>query len=151
VAPQGASAIARSLKESGAGMVLISRLILLNSTTPASAGFAAEAFPSSTEEGSLPGYFSERFCTDGPDPPLLAWCEMKILFFIGLVVLILGIVSLVVPIPRSERDGVTVGGVSFGVETRHEEKLSPALSAVMILGGIGAMAAGRGRSSRANQ
>jgi hypothetical protein len=72
---------------------------------------------------------------------------MKALFFIGLVVLILGIVSLVVPIPRSEKDGVTVGGVSLGVETRHEEKVSPALSAVMILGGLGAMAVGKGRRS----
>ena len=72
---------------------------------------------------------------------------MKALFFIGLVVLILGIVSLVVPIPRSERGGIEVGGVSLGVETRHEEKVHPALSAVMILGGLGAMAASKGRSS----
>jgi len=33
------------------------------------------------------------------------------------------------------------------VETRHEEKVHPALSAVMILGGFGAMAAGRRRNS----
>ena len=72
---------------------------------------------------------------------------MKALFWIGLVVLILGIVSLVVPIPHSEREGVTVGGVSLGVETRHEEKVHPALSAVMIVGGLGAMAAGKARSS----
>jgi hypothetical protein len=72
---------------------------------------------------------------------------MKALFFIGLVVLILGIVSLVVPIPRSERGGIAVGGVSLGVETRHEEKVHPALSAVMILGGLGAMAASKGRNS----
>ena len=72
---------------------------------------------------------------------------MKALFFIGLVVLILGIVSLVVPIPRSERGGIEVGGVSLGVETRREEKVHPALSAVMILGGLGAMAASKGRSS----
>ena len=72
---------------------------------------------------------------------------MKALFFIGLVVLILGIVSLVVPIPRSERGGISVGGVSLGVETRHEEKVHPALSAVMILGGFGAMAAGKSRRS----
>jgi hypothetical protein len=64
-----------------------------------------------------------------------------------LVVLILGIVSLVVPIPHSEREGLTVGGVSLGVETRHDEKLSPALSAVMILGGLGAMVAGKWKRS----
>jgi hypothetical protein len=72
---------------------------------------------------------------------------MKAFFWIGLVVLILGIVSLVVPIPHSEREGVNVGGVSLGVETRHEEKVHPVLSAVMILGGLGAIAAGKARSS----
>ena len=72
---------------------------------------------------------------------------MKVLFFIGLAVLILGVMSLVVPIPHRERTGVSVGGVSLGVETRHEEKIHPALSAVMILGGFGAMAAGKRRSS----
>jgi hypothetical protein len=74
---------------------------------------------------------------------------MKALFWIGLIMLILGLVSLVVPIPRNEREGVTVGGVSIGVETRHEEKVPPALSAVMILGGLGAMIAGKRRNSRA--
>jgi len=72
---------------------------------------------------------------------------MKALFFIGLIVLILGIASLVVSIPQSEREGLKVGGVSLGVETRHQEKVHPALSAVMILGGLGAMAAGKRRSS----
>jgi hypothetical protein len=72
---------------------------------------------------------------------------MKALFFLGLVVLILGIVSLVVPVPSTERDGLSVGGISLGVETRHEEKVHAALSSVMIPGGIGAMAAGKGSSS----
>ena len=72
---------------------------------------------------------------------------MKALFWIGLVVLILGLASLVVPIPNREREGISVGGVSLGVETRHEEKVHPALSAVMILGGLGAMAAGKRRNS----
>jgi hypothetical protein len=72
---------------------------------------------------------------------------MKALFFIGLVVLILGVVSMLVPIPHNERDGISVGGVSLGVETRHEEKVHPALSAVMIMGGLGAMAAGKRKSS----
>lgn len=67
---------------------------------------------------------------------------MKLLFWIGLIVLILGVVSLVVPIPSSQRDGVTVGGMSIDVETRREEKVAPVISAVMILGGIGAIAAG---------
>jgi hypothetical protein len=68
---------------------------------------------------------------------------MKVLFWIGVVVLILGVASLVVPIPHSERQGVTVAGISLGVETRTEEKVSPVLSAVMIVGGLVAMIAGK--------
>jgi hypothetical protein len=68
---------------------------------------------------------------------------MKVLFWIGLLVLILGIVSLVVPIPHNEREGVAIGGVSLGVETQHQEKVSPIASAAMILAGLGAMAAGK--------
>jgi hypothetical protein len=70
---------------------------------------------------------------------------MKPLIWIGLVLLFLGIVSLIVPIPRSEKEGFKVGGVSVGVETSHEEKVSPLISAVMILGGVGLMFAGKGR------
>ena len=72
---------------------------------------------------------------------------MKPLFWIGLVVLILGFGSLVVPIPRNERHGIEAGGVSIGVKTRTEEKVSPILSAVMILGGAGLMIAGKGKPS----
>lgn len=68
---------------------------------------------------------------------------VKALFWIGLTVMILGMLLLVVPVPRSQRDGFTVGGVSVGVETRHQEKVSPALSALMILGGLGTMVASR--------
>ena len=71
---------------------------------------------------------------------------MKALFWIGMVVLILGIVSLVVPIPRNERKGFKAGGLSVGVETRHEEKVSPYVSAVMILGGVGMLVAGKMKS-----
>lgn len=71
---------------------------------------------------------------------------MKVLFWVGMVVLILGIVSLVVPIPRNEREGIKAGGISIGVETRHEEKVPPIVSAVMILGGAGMMIVGKRRS-----
>lgn len=71
---------------------------------------------------------------------------MKALFWIGTVVLILGLVSLVVPIPRSEREGFKAGGLSVGIETQHEEKVSPIVSAVMILGGAGLMIAGKRKS-----
>ena len=68
---------------------------------------------------------------------------MKVLFGIGLVVLLLGALSLFVPIPRSEHSGFKAGGVSFGIDTHHDEKLSPVVSGLIILAGAGLMVAGR--------
>jgi hypothetical protein len=68
---------------------------------------------------------------------------MKPLFAVGLLVLVLGIASLFVPIPQKDRAGVEVGGVSLGIETSHKEKVSPIVSAVMILAGAGLMVAGQ--------
>ena len=68
---------------------------------------------------------------------------MRILFLIGLAVLLLGLASLVVPIPRTEKEGVKAGGISLEVQTKHSETVSPIVSAVMILVGAGMMIAGK--------
>jgi hypothetical protein len=70
---------------------------------------------------------------------------MKPLFWIGLVLVVLGVASLLVPIPSNERSGIKVGGLSVGVETTHREKVSPIVSAVLILGGAGLAIAGRAK------
>jgi hypothetical protein len=72
---------------------------------------------------------------------------MKVLFGIGLVVLILGFVSLFVPIPDRERSGLRVGDVSLGITTQHDEKVSPVVSGAMILGGVGMLIAARSRKT----
>jgi hypothetical protein len=72
---------------------------------------------------------------------------MKMLFWVGLVVLILGIASFLVPMPHSENHGIKAGDMSIGVQTTHNEKVSPIISAVLVLGGAGMMiAGGRGRA-----
>ena len=70
---------------------------------------------------------------------------MKALFWAGLVVLILGIASFLVPIPHHEREGLSAGGMTVNVETRSERKVSPIVSAVMILAGAGMMIAAKRR------
>jgi hypothetical protein len=65
------------------------------------------------------------------------------LLWIGLVVLVLGIASLFVPIPRNEREGLKAGGISIGVETQRSERVSPIVGGVMILAGAGMMIAGK--------
>lgn len=71
---------------------------------------------------------------------------MKALFWIGLAALVLGLVLLVVPIPRTERGGIRVGDMSVGVETQHQDKVPAIVCAVIILGGAGMMIVGKVRS-----
>ena len=70
---------------------------------------------------------------------------MRLLLIIGALLLVLGIASLFVPIPRQERHGIEAGPVSIGVETTTREKVHPAISAVLIAGGAALLFAGRGR------
>ena len=73
---------------------------------------------------------------------------MKILLFAGLLLIALGIASLIVPIPRTETEGIKVGDAKLGVEARHSEHVSPTISIVLIAGGIALSIAGaRTRSS----
>ena len=62
---------------------------------------------------------------------------MKVLFVVGLLVLVLGIVSLFVAFPHHEKQGINSGPLNMKVETQHDEKLPVALTAVLIIGGAG--------------
>jgi hypothetical protein len=68
---------------------------------------------------------------------------MKAAFWIGVVLLILGLASFVVPIPQTERNSVSAGGITLGVKTQHQQTVSPVISAVLLLGGAGLIIAGR--------
>ena len=68
---------------------------------------------------------------------------MKALFGIGILFAVLGILSLFVPIPHTEHEGFSAGGLKIGVETQHNETVSPLISAALILGGVGLMIAGK--------
>lgn len=61
---------------------------------------------------------------------------MKLLLTAGVLLIVLGIASLVVPIPHTERQGIKAGGIDIGVQTSHSERVSPIISAVLIAGGI---------------
>lgn len=67
---------------------------------------------------------------------------MRALFSIGIVVLLLGIASLFIPIPHRERHGFDAGGISVGVTTTQRERVHPAISAVLIAGGVVMMIVG---------
>jgi hypothetical protein len=73
---------------------------------------------------------------------------MKMLLYAGLLLIVLGVTSLVVPVPHSENEGIKIGGTNIGVQTSHSEKVSPVVSVVLIAGGIAlAIAGARTRAS----
>jgi hypothetical protein len=61
---------------------------------------------------------------------------MKLLLFAGLLMIVLGIASLVVPIPHTETHGVKLGDTNIGVQTSTSERVAPLVSGVLIVGGI---------------
>jgi hypothetical protein len=68
---------------------------------------------------------------------------MKPLLLVGVVLLVLGVLSFVVPFPHSEHHGVSVGDAHVGITTHDDEKLPPAVSIVLVVVGAGLMIAGR--------
>ena len=72
---------------------------------------------------------------------------MKALFSLGFVAVVAGVLLLFVPIPHTEKHGVKAGDISLGLETRTQEKISPAVSGVIVLAGVGLMIAARVRSA----
>jgi uncharacterized membrane protein len=67
---------------------------------------------------------------------------MKALPLVGVLLLVLGVLSFVVPIPHSENHGVKIGDAKFSVETENSEKLPPAAGIVLLAGGVVALVVG---------
>ena len=67
---------------------------------------------------------------------------MKLLVAVGMVVLVLGIASFFIPIPRTEREGVKIGNVDIGADVRHNEHVSPIVGTILVVAGAGVMIAG---------
>jgi hypothetical protein len=71
---------------------------------------------------------------------------MKNVVLIGVVLLILGFMSFVVPVPHSENHGVKVGDTKIGIQTETSEKLPPAVGVVLLVGGVLALVVGARKS-----
>ncbi len=70
---------------------------------------------------------------------------MKVVLVVGLIILVLGIVSFFVGVPRTETNGIKIGGASVGVQTRHTERIPTAGSIALVVGGIVLLAVGAAR------
>jgi len=62
--------------------------------------------------------------------------SMKGLTIVGALLLILGVLSFIVPVPHQEKHGVKIGDAKFSVQTESSERLPPAVSVVLIAGGV---------------
>ena len=67
---------------------------------------------------------------------------MKALPLVGILLLVLGILSFIVPVPHNENRGVKFGDAKISVETQSSEKLPPAVGIILIAGGVAALIAG---------
>ncbi len=67
---------------------------------------------------------------------------MKPVTLVGVLLLVLGLVSFVVPIPHRENHGVKIGDTKIGVQTESSEKLPPVVGIVLLAGGVLALVLG---------
>ncbi|HEX3821838.1 MAG TPA: hypothetical protein VHW45_16005 [Candidatus Sulfotelmatobacter sp.] len=68
---------------------------------------------------------------------------MKAALLIGVIVVVLGVLSFVVPFPSYHHHGVKVGDSNIGVTTEHDQKLPPAVGIVLVVVGAGLIIAGK--------
>ena len=67
---------------------------------------------------------------------------MKVLPLVAILLLVLGVLSFVVPVPHHELHGVKFGDAKISVETENSEKLPPAVGVVLVAGGVVALILG---------
>ena len=60
---------------------------------------------------------------------------MKGLTLLGALLLVLGLLALVVPIPHEEDHGVKIGDAKIGVQTEHSERLPPLVGVIALAAG----------------
>lgn len=65
---------------------------------------------------------------------------------IGIILLVLGVLALVVPIPQREDHSVKIGDAKIGVQTESSQKLPPAVGIVLLAGGVLALVMGSRKS-----
>jgi hypothetical protein len=70
---------------------------------------------------------------------------MKSVGFVGVLLVVLGLLAFVVPVPHRENHGVKIGDAKIGVQTQTSEKLPPAAGIILLVGGVVALALGARR------
>lgn len=71
---------------------------------------------------------------------------MKNLTLVGVLLIVLGVLAFVVPVPQREDHSVKIGDAKIGVQTQSSEKLPPAVGIVLIAGGVLSLVLGAKKS-----
>jgi hypothetical protein len=71
---------------------------------------------------------------------------MKRVTLVGVLLLVLGLLSFVVPIPRREDRGLQIGDAKIAVQSEHSDRLRPIVGGLLVVGGVVAMAASSRKS-----
>jgi hypothetical protein len=61
---------------------------------------------------------------------------------VGVLLLVLGFLSLIVPLPRREKHGIRIGDAKFSIQTESTEKLPSAVGIILVGGGVVALILG---------
>jgi hypothetical protein len=72
---------------------------------------------------------------------------MKGLTMVGIILLVIGLLAFVVPIPHKEDHSVKIGDSKIGVQTEHNDRLPPMVAGVLVLAGVVSLAAGARKSA----
>ena len=67
---------------------------------------------------------------------------MRNLTYVGVLLLVLGVLAFVVPIPHREDHGVKIGDTKIGIQTESSEKLPSPVDVVLLAGGVLALVVG---------
>ena len=72
---------------------------------------------------------------------------MKALLAVGLILILLGILAFLVPVPQREEHSVKLGDAKIGIQTENSQKLPTPVGAVLIGAGVLVLALGARKSS----
>ena len=67
---------------------------------------------------------------------------MKALSLVGVLLIVLGVLSFLVPLPLQEKHGLSLGEARFSVQTETSQLLPSAVGVILIGGGVVALVLG---------
>ena len=71
---------------------------------------------------------------------------MRGLTIIGVILLVLGILSFIVPVPQREEHSMKIGDAKIGLQTESSQKLPPAVGVVLVVAGAVVLTVGARKS-----